>query len=372
MDNSLDHYEILQVDPRAEPEVIEGAYRRLARKYHPDVNKDPMSAERMKEINAAYEVLSDPQKRVTYDQSRAARLRSASQGELSPGPILEVIPASLDFGSLQAGQSNTLTLYLRNVGQGTLEAAVRKSCSWLRTEISATGRNQTIVQITAETKRLAANQLHQTSIEVRSAGGSVSIPVRVWVTGPVGTNRGAVLLRGGGTAIVLATIVIAGFALLWRIGVETKPASPESVTPISRSPTSVSLTPRTTDSKRIYVVKSGDTLSEIAARHGISVGALAEANNIGDEDIIQVGQRLIVPDTRSLTLQRDALVVFLALAALIAVLYSPVGRGVLRYGDGRLILSLAGKQITIECQPQDHRLTIWFRSGDEREWSIRW
>lgn len=105
-----------------------------------------------------------------------------AQAGPSPGPIVEVIPASLDFGSLQAGQSNTLTLYLRNVGQGTLEAAVRKSCSWLRTEISSVGVDQTIVQITAETKRLGANQLHQASIEVRSAGGSVSIPVRVGVT----------------------------------------------------------------------------------------------------------------------------------------------------------------------------------------------
>lgn len=95
-------------------------------------------------------------------------------------------------------------------------------------------------------------------------------------------------------AIVLATIVIRGFALLSRIEVETKPASTESVTPISRFPTCVSFAPKTTDSKRIYIVKSGDTLSEIAARHGISVEALAEVNNIGDEDAIQVGQRLIV------------------------------------------------------------------------------
>gem|GEM_PF-5702716 len=58
--------------PQAESEVIEGGYRRLAGKYHPDVKKDLKSAERMKEINAAYEVLSDLQKRAAYDQSRAA------------------------------------------------------------------------------------------------------------------------------------------------------------------------------------------------------------------------------------------------------------------------------------------------------------
>ena len=65
-----DYYEILQVSPSAEPEVIDGAYRRLARKYHPDVNPGPQAAERMKEINAAYDILSDPAKRAAYDRLR--------------------------------------------------------------------------------------------------------------------------------------------------------------------------------------------------------------------------------------------------------------------------------------------------------------
>ncbi|MGI5837838.1 MAG: J domain-containing protein [Chloroflexota bacterium] len=65
-----DHYRILQVDPRAEIEVIEAAYRRLAAKYHPDRNHSPDATDRMKLINAAYEVLSDPQKRMAYDSRR--------------------------------------------------------------------------------------------------------------------------------------------------------------------------------------------------------------------------------------------------------------------------------------------------------------
>jgi len=65
-----DHYEILQVSPNAEPEVIAAAYRRLARKYHPDVNKSPEAGKRMKEINAAYDVLRDPAKRASYDRLR--------------------------------------------------------------------------------------------------------------------------------------------------------------------------------------------------------------------------------------------------------------------------------------------------------------
>ncbi|RLG05686.1 MAG: J domain-containing protein [Thaumarchaeota archaeon] len=63
-----DYYEILGVPRNATPEQIKAAYRRLARKYHPDVNKSPDAAEKFKEATAAYEVLSDPQKRKMYDQ----------------------------------------------------------------------------------------------------------------------------------------------------------------------------------------------------------------------------------------------------------------------------------------------------------------
>ncbi len=65
-----DYYTILQVAPDAEREVIDGAYIRLTQKYHPDINSSPDAAERMKAINEAYDVLSDPGKRAVYDQAR--------------------------------------------------------------------------------------------------------------------------------------------------------------------------------------------------------------------------------------------------------------------------------------------------------------
>lgn len=65
---SKDLYELLGVDRDADADAIKKAYRRLARKYHPDVNPDPAAQETFKEVSSAYEVLSDPQKRAHYDR----------------------------------------------------------------------------------------------------------------------------------------------------------------------------------------------------------------------------------------------------------------------------------------------------------------
>src|SRR5262245_37928207 len=85
----VDLYEILQVSPNAEQEVIEAAYRRLAQKYHPDVNRSPEASERMTAINRAYEVISDPERRARYDVSRAQRAKPPPRAEPAPPPRAE-------------------------------------------------------------------------------------------------------------------------------------------------------------------------------------------------------------------------------------------------------------------------------------------
>ncbi|BAY27430.1 chaperone DnaJ protein [Calothrix sp. NIES-2100] len=73
-----DYYEILGVSRDADKEEIKQAYRRLARKYHPDVNKEPGAEERFKEINRAYEVLSEPEIRERYNRFGEAGVSGAA------------------------------------------------------------------------------------------------------------------------------------------------------------------------------------------------------------------------------------------------------------------------------------------------------
>jgi molecular chaperone DnaJ len=75
-----DYYEILGVSRDADKEEIKRAYRRLARKYHPDVNSESGAEERFKEINRAYEVLSEPETRARFDRFGEAGVSGAAAG----------------------------------------------------------------------------------------------------------------------------------------------------------------------------------------------------------------------------------------------------------------------------------------------------
>ena len=79
----IDPYKVLQVDPDAEPEILQAVFRRLARKYHPDVMPGPEGEARMIAINAAWENLGDPQKRAAYDRERARREAAAAARDVA-------------------------------------------------------------------------------------------------------------------------------------------------------------------------------------------------------------------------------------------------------------------------------------------------
>ncbi len=75
-----DYYDILGVNRNASPAELKQAYRRLALRWHPDRNKSPEATEKFKEINQAYEVLSDPKKREAYDQFGHAAFEAGAAG----------------------------------------------------------------------------------------------------------------------------------------------------------------------------------------------------------------------------------------------------------------------------------------------------
>src|SRR6476660_6003630 len=80
MADKRDYYEVLGVTRAASVDEIKRAYRQLARKYHPDVNREPDAENRFKEVTEAYEVLGDERKRQLYDQFGHAGMQAGAGG----------------------------------------------------------------------------------------------------------------------------------------------------------------------------------------------------------------------------------------------------------------------------------------------------
>ena len=134
-----DLYRLLQLDPGAYPDVIEGAYRALSYVYHPDRNADPAVADKFDDVTHAYEVLSDPSRRAAYDRQRAkqsavrAIFGVTARGRLGALSVLVkaaplVIYAALAFtiiGGIQGvGPASGLLPTIPSFGQGDIDSIV--------------------------------------------------------------------------------------------------------------------------------------------------------------------------------------------------------------------------------------------------------
>jgi curved DNA-binding protein CbpA len=110
-ERSPDPYKVLQVDPEAEDEVIAAAYRRLARKYHPDVGGGPEAAARMTSLNAAWELIGDPARRAAFDRERAVEhalgRRAAGAADAGHATSAASRPAETVSRDWSSGRSST-------------------------------------------------------------------------------------------------------------------------------------------------------------------------------------------------------------------------------------------------------------------------
>jgi curved DNA-binding protein CbpA len=135
-----DYYRILQVDPAANPLVVQAAYRALAQIFHPDVFGDE---DEMKKINAAWEVLGDPRRRREYDMERAGRhpgvaghAATASQAatharSTQPASASSAAPRSDDHAGPPQGTPFGPTIQLGRYAGWTLGQVARVDRPWL-------------------------------------------------------------------------------------------------------------------------------------------------------------------------------------------------------------------------------------------------
>ena len=194
-----DYYQILGVSRDASAEDIKKAYRRLARKYHPDVSKEASAEERFKEVAEAYEVLRDPEKRAAYDQL-GSNWRAGQEFRPPPGWQSSARgPGGSPFGGGFGGRefSDFFESLFSNLGSGA-----GPGFGGARS-FQSPGQSQTVaLEITLEEAYHGGNRSLQLQQPERDASGRTSARTRTLnVKIPAGVTTGQkIRLAGQGGA----------------------------------------------------------------------------------------------------------------------------------------------------------------------------
>ena len=132
--NWKDYYKILQVHPGAEQEVIKAAFDKLAKKYHPDLNKNPAAENRMKDINEAFEVLGNLEKRRLYHPTYVLNKQVNQTGnqETKELPKPFIAPPSLQFSQVKPGDVLKGTFTIFNTGGPFQTIKISNPNPWLK------------------------------------------------------------------------------------------------------------------------------------------------------------------------------------------------------------------------------------------------
>jgi len=221
-----DYYKVLGVDKKATADEIKKAYRKLARKYHPDTNADnPRAEEKFKEIGEAYEVLKDPQKRQRYDQLGANWKQYASAGWPGGGGRTYTYDfgggKGFSFGDMGGGFSDFFEMFF---GSG----ADQRFSSYDFSQGFGTGRARTAqkgqdLQSSLDIALREAYTGTQRSIRLQKEGRArtvnVKIPAGIKDGGKIRlAGQGGASPTGGQAGDLYITINISGHNLFTRKG----------------------------------------------------------------------------------------------------------------------------------------------------------
>jgi DnaJ-class molecular chaperone len=151
-----DYYKVLQVDPEADADVITAAFRALARRLHPDRDSTGVDEVRMAELNRAYGVLRDAEKRKQYDSERILDMRAMGPGDQPDGPAARGGLAARWNSKDDGAQAGSVLKFGRYAGL-TLRQIADQDADYLRW----LGRHSSGLRYRREIERILKESLDQ-------------------------------------------------------------------------------------------------------------------------------------------------------------------------------------------------------------------
>jgi curved DNA-binding protein len=198
-----DYYRILGVDKRASADEIKKAFRKLARKYHPDISKEADAAQRMAEVNEANTVLSDPEKRAAYDALADAphhgqAAGGGGSGGFQPPPDWE--PQDFHFrGGGADGEADFSDFFSQMFGQGARARQAAGAAGAGRRPPDMRGQDQhaSIELDLEDSYRGAQRSLHLRTAALDEQGQVVQRDKELQVSIPKGVREGQMIRLAG-------------------------------------------------------------------------------------------------------------------------------------------------------------------------------